>query len=423
MKKKILITSLLALFISACNSNLNLASLDENSLISTQSIQSNTNNLDYLEKLIDFSTGTKNTYNNYNVKFYIDGPEAFPAMKNAILSAKKSIYMETFIFKNDYTGREFSDALIQKAKEGVEVKFLYDHLGNTDIRLMNNMVRNGVHVEGYNKGVITSKGANITHRKILIIDGKVAFTGGMNIGNEYSTGKWHDTHVSYEGEAVKETLKEFLYDWKKAGGTITPRMYEALNIKFEKTENKTYPMRVTVTSPHEKGKEEDIKRMLFAVIDGAKDNIKISMPYFSDDELIERLIMAKKRGVKVLALIPAKSDSGKLIDQVSDITSNQLTKEGVEVYRGGVKNNTFNHSKVMTVDNVWTTIGSCNADRRAFHVNQELNVSISDPEFTQEFNRRYFDYHLTNSEKWEYKNFSWSKKLLHSLIEKLDYFI
>jgi len=420
MNKKLLISILAVLSISACNSNLNLASLQENNLISTQSLQSD-NNLDYLERLIDFSTGTKRTYNNYNLKFYIDGPEAFPAMKNFILSAKKSIYLETFIFKNDYTGREFADALVKKAKEGVEVKFLYDHLGNTDIRLMNYMVKNGVHVEGYNKSIITSKGTNITHRKILIIDGKIGLTGGMNIGNEYSTGKWHDTHMSFEGEAVTEMLKEFIYDWKKAGGNITPRMYEALNIKFPKFEGKTYPMRVTVTSPHEKGKEEDIKRMFMAVIDGAKDNIKVSIPYFSDDEFVERLILAKKRGVKVIVLIPMKSDH-KIVDQISEITSNQLVKGGIEVYRGGVKNNTFNHSKVMTVDNIWTTIGSCNADRRAFHVNQELNVAVSDAEFTQEFNRRYFDYHLSNSEKWEYKNVSWGKKVLQALIEKLDYF-
>lgn len=421
MNKKILISILAALSISACDNNLNLTSLEENNLISAQSSQIDTSNLESLDRLIDFSTGTKRTYNNYNLKFYIDGPEAFPAIKNFILNAKKSIYMETFIFKNDYTGREFADALIQKAKEGVEVKFLHDHLGNTDIKLMNYMLKNGVHVEAYNKSIITSKGANITHRKVLVIDGKVALTGGMNIGNEYSTGQWHDTHMSFEGEAVTDMLKEFIYDWKSTGAKITPKMYEALNTKFVKTENKTYPMRVTVTSPHEKGKEEDIKRMFMAVIDGAKDNIKVSIPYFSDDEFIERLILAKKRGVNVLVLIPMKSDS-KLVDQLSEISSNQLVKGGVEVYRGGVKNNTFNHSKVISADNVWTTIGSCNADRRAFHVNQELNVAVSDAEFTQEFNRRYFDYHLSNAQKWEYKNVSWSKKIVQALIEKLDFF-
>ena len=143
------------------------------------------------------------------------------------------------------------------------------------------------------------------------------------------------------------------------------------------------------------------------------------MPYFSDDEFIEHLIFASKRGVKVQAYMPKKNNQ-KLFDTVSAITSNQLVQGNVEVYRTGAKDNAFSHSKVLTVDSIWSTIGSCNADHRAFHVNQELNVGISSPNFAREVNSVFFDFHLGNSEKWEYKKVPWYKKPLYSFIEGMD---
>jgi len=373
--------------------------------------------LQSLNRAIDFSTGTKNTYNNYNVKFYIDGPQAFPEVEKEIANAKESIYIEVFKFSAGFAGQRIAEALVKKAKEGVDVRVVYNFLENNNIKHLQYMGRNGVKVETFNKEVFTSTGVNITHRKLYIFDGVKAFTGGMNIGDHYADGNIHDTLMSYEGEAVKETIKEFFYDWKRSGGEIDEQMKKTLEKPFTGSGN--MPLRITVTSPQEKDREADIKRMMITAINHAKKNIKIAMPYFSDDELIERLISAKKRGVDVTVIIP-KENNVSLFNQLSKLTVNQFVQGGVQPYWGGSLNKKFNHSKVMTVDDVWTTIGSCNADYRAFHVNQELNMAISDPQFTNEFNQRYFAYHLQNAEKAAYEDFPWYKKPLYSFLEGID---
>ncbi len=410
-----------SILLAGCGNPIN--SLNNVSGVSAQSFVTpvNIDNIG-INNSIDFATGTKNTFNNINVKFFMDGKNAYPALENLIMGAKESLYIEVFQFNNDFTGRKFADALVNKHKEGVEVKVLYDFVGNTDVKLMNYMAKNGVHIETYNKQVFTSKGTNITHRKVFIADGLRAMTGGMNIGEKYAH-EWHDTMMSYEGEAVKDTLKEFFADWKRAGNKLSKLMQKAMDNPIQiKTDEKKYPLRVTVTSPKEVDKKEDIKRMMVAAIDSAKDNVKIAMPYFSDDEFIEHLILAKKRGIKVTALMP-KDNNQKLFDLVSTNTTNQLVVGDVEVFRTGAKDHTFSHSKVLTVDNTWTTIGSCNADRRAFHINQELNVAISDPEFAQEVNRIFFDSLIQNAEKGTYKDIPWYKKPLFSFVEGFDDFL
>ncbi len=418
--KSFLLASVLATtLLTGCGRDIEGLTPDMNSvgILSTEPSNREMDALNSVNRAIDFATGSKNTQNNSNVKFYIDGPEAYPALESLLEGAKESFLLEVFIFTNDYTGRKFADALVRKAKQGVEVKVLYDFFGNSNVKLMNYMAQNGVHVETYNKQVLTSKGINITHRKVFIADGERAMTGGMNIGDEYATGQWHDTMMSYEGEAVKETLKEYIYDWKSASGKPSPKMTSYLTKEFPKTENKQYPLRVTVTSPKEVNKKEDIQRTMFAAIDAAKDNVKISMPYLSDDNLVKHLSIAAKRGVKVTALIPEENDQ-KAFVVLNQISVNDLIKAGATVYRGS-----YNHSKVISVDNVWTTIGSCNGDYRALHINQELNVSISDPEFTADFNRRFFEHHISNSKQGLVKKIAWYKKPLYSFLEALDKYL
>lgn len=375
--------------------------------------------LENMNKSIDLATSTKNTYNNTNLKFYMDGKNAFPALYELIKSAKKSVYIEVFLFHNDYTGKKFAELLSQKAKQGVEVRLLYDFLGNSNVKLMSDMAKNGVIIETFNKDVFGKVGVNITHRKIFIADGERAITGGMNIGENYEY-DWHDTMAGYEGEGVKDTLKEFIADWKLAGGKVTSLMqtmpYATVAVKEGA---KTYPVRVAVTSPKEAGKKIALKRMMISAIDSAKKNIKIAMPYFSDDDFINHIIAAKQRGIDVKALMPFKSDQ-KLFDIMGTVTTNQLVQAGVEVYRTGAKSGKFSHSKIMTVDDTWATVGSCNADSRAFNDNQELNIAVSDASFTQEINRVFFDYHINDSAKGEFKKVPWYKKGVYSFLEEMD---
>lgn len=392
----------------------------ESSMLSTFSIDTKSQErLDEINRAIDFATETTNTLKNTNFKFMMNGSVAFPELERLILNAKESIYIELYLFHNDYTGKKFADALIRKAKEGLEVKLIYDFVGNSDIRLMNYMSKNGVHVQPYNQQAFKNSNVNITHRKIYIFDGETAVVGGMNMGEKYEH-EWNDTMVSYQGEAVQDTMKEYLYDWLKTGNQATDKMLEVLAKTHTFTEDqKVSPVRIAVTSPNEVGKKDDIKKMMIAAIDNAKENIKVAMPYFSDDEFIKHLIYASKRGVKVQAFMPEKSDQ-KLFDVLSTVTSNQLVEGGAEVYRTGHLDKVFSHSKLMTVDNVWATVGSCNADYRAFHVNQEINSAFSDPEFTQEINRVFFDFQISNSSKWSYKKVAWYKKPVYSFVEGLD---
>jgi cardiolipin synthase len=376
-------------------------------------------NLTAINQAIDFATETRNTLTNKNLKFMMNGSVAFPELERLILNAKDSIFIEVYLFHNDYTGKKFADALIRKAKEGVEVKLIYDFVGNSDIRLMNYMSKNGVHVQPYNQQAFKNSNVNITHRKIYIIDGETAVIGGMNMGQKYEH-EWNDTMTSFQGEAVQETMKEYVYDWLKTGNQASDKMLEVLTKThtFDEGEKKV-PVRIAVTSPNEVGKKDDIKKMMIAAIDSSKEVIKVAMPYFSDDEFIKHLLYAAKRGVKVQAFMPEKSDQ-KLFDTVSTITSNQLVEGGCEVYRTGHNDKVFSHSKVMVVDNIWSTVGSCNADYRAFHVNQELNAAVSDPEFAQQINKTYFDFQMTNSSKWVFKKVPWYKKPIYSFVEGLD---
>lgn len=409
----------LTIFLSGCSSNLpaNITPSKTRAVTSLNIATPDTQNLDIINREIDYATGTKNSLNNYNVKFYVDGPQAYPVLEDMIKNARESIYIEVFKFYNDDTGKRIVNELIAKAKQGLDVKVLYNYLGNNDVAHLNYLAKNGVTVETYNKQVLTSDGINITHRKLYIADGTTIMTGGMNIADKYSLGSIHDTLMSYQGEAVKETLKQFFYDWKKAGGTFTTSMQNTFDKPLIPFDGKTFPLRMNITSPSEN--KTDIKKMMLAAIGSAKDNIKIAMPYFSDDDLVNKLIDAKKRGIKVTVLLPKINDE-KVFDKLNIMTANQLIKWNVEVFWTGAKTNRFNHSKVLTVDNIWVTMGSCNADQRAFYTNQELNIAVSDLEFTVEVNKRFFDFHISNSEVGKYVNIPWFKKPLYSFLEGAD---
>lgn len=379
-----------------------------------------------LNRSIDFATNTKSTNNNKNLKLLIDGPEAYPALENMILSAKKSVYVEVFEFKNDPTGKKMADAMVKKAQEGVEVKFIYDFIGNKDVTLMQYMSKNGVDVKTYGKRDLGIS-ASITHRKIYIVDGMQAMTGGMNIDTNFaSDGLFHDILISYEGQAVKETINEFFNDWELAGGKITPSMQQVYDDQvIIREDEKTYNLRLTVTNPVKSKrveKKEDIYKMFLTALDSAKYNVKMALPYFTDDTFVKHIIYAKNRGVNVSVLIPYKTNI-ELVTMANKMTINQLVTAGVDVYLGGQKDSSFNHSKLMTIDNVWSTIGSCNADNRAFYKNQELNISISDVDFTKEVNTRFFDRFIGEATKAEYENISWYKKPAYALVEKLDFFL
>lgn len=356
-----------------------------------------------INRAIDKATGTQNTYNN-RVELLVDGQEAFDKMKEIIRTAKNAIYVEMFLFHSDRTGWEFAQELVAKKKQGLDVKVLLDAMGqiNESGEVVRFLQQNGVDVKLYNKKLFDWDNVNITHRKLVLVDGYRGITGGMNIGDEYQF-EWHDLMALVEGEAVQELQNEFFYNWKKSGGQVPanpPRIPAGIRFGHSAT-------RVTVTSPHEPGKEKDSKNAFISAIHSALHHIYLVQPYFSDPDIIEALIAAARRGVEVRVLLPGISDNP-IHAVLNKHNAERLIKAGGKVYKvdPGPDQKVFTHGKLMTIDGVWTTIGSTNFDTRALENNQELNISITDAGFARIVENRLFEHNRHALAPFDSRNFS-----------------
>ncbi|MGV3525651.1 MAG: phospholipase D-like domain-containing protein [Candidatus Sericytochromatia bacterium] len=342
-----------------------------------------------INRAIDAATGTQNTYNN-RVELLVDGKEAFAKMRENIATARQSIFVEMFLFHGDETGWDMARQLVEKKKQGVDVKVLLDALGQVTEKgeVVKYMADNGIDVRLYNKQLFDWENVNITHRKLVLVDGYKGITGGMNIGDEYAH-TWHDLMASVEGESVQELQNEFFVNWTKSGGQ-RPAKLPGLpaGIRFGNSAT-----RVTVTSPQELGKEKDTKNAFISAIHSALKHIYLVNPYFSDEDVVSALLQAAKRGVEVRVLLPAVSDNpvhGALNNQNAE----RLMQAGAKVFKvdAGKQQDVFTHGKLITIDGVWTSIGSTNLDTRALENNQELNISVTDAQFTKVVEDRLFRY-------------------------------
>lgn len=340
-----------------------------------------------INRAIDQATGTQNSFNN-RVSLHVDGKEAFEAMSNIIRSAQHSLYMEMFLFHGDQTGWDIAQQLVERKRAGVDVKVLLDALGQVTEsgQVVQYMRENGVDVRLYNRQLFDWENVNITHRKLVLADGYKGMTGGMNVGDEYAF-KWHDLMASVEGEAVQEMQTEFFANWTKSGGQMPPnppRIPQGMRFGDSAT-------RVTVTSPAEPGKEKDSKNAFISAIHSALHNVYLVQPYFSDEDIVQALIHAANRGVKVKILLPEVSDNP-VHTVLNKRNAERLIAVGAEVLKvdAGKTQDVFTHGKLMTIDGVWTTIGSTNFDTRALENNQELNISVTDVNFARTVEERLF---------------------------------
>lgn len=334
----------------------------------------------------------KVTYNNSQPKFYIDGHEIFPAIIDLIRSAKSSLYIETFIFHFDETGKKIAHEIIAKKNEGVEVKVVIDSIGlkfrTGDYEIVNYLMANEVDVLVYNKYLISTDGINITHRKMIIADGERAIVGGANFGEEYEN-TWHDTMTELEGEIVQEIQDEFFYGWYLSGGIIPEH-------KIKLPQGKKYghiPMKVTFTDGTSDNKQNDFEKYLISCIYMAENKIKIANPYFSDINVVNALIDAKKRGVDIDIVIPKENDT-MFFATLNFGTSKKLVENGVNVYFYLER---FSHTKAYIIDDI-VIVGSSNLDPRSLKENQELSVIIYNHEFTTELEERLFKTDIEKSE-------------------------
>lgn len=355
-------------------------------------------------------------------KALINGDEIFPAMLAAIREAKRTITFETYIYWSGNIGKEFADALSERARSGVKVHVLLDWVGSGKIEAgyLQKMQAAGVEVHRYNPVHWYNLGRlnNRTHRKLLVIDGSVGFTGGVGIadlwsGNAQDPDHWRDSHFRIEGPAVAQMQAAFLDNWIEVTGNVLhgPDYFPAIN------PTGTHWAQVFTSSPG--GGAESVQLMYLLSLAAARKSIQLSMAYFVPDNLAaQAFIDARKRGVKIQIILPGPHMDVDVVRRASRADWGKLLRAGVEIYE---YQPTMYHCKVMVVDNLWTSVGSTNFDSRSFSANDEANLNIYDAEFarTQE---KVFDQDLKQSrritvEEWESR--PWLEKLWENALSLL----
>jgi cardiolipin synthase len=330
------------------------------------------------------------------VTLLLDGAATYAAMFEAIRSAKDHINLETFIIEDDEIGKKFTDLLLKKQAEGIQVNIIYDSMGSftTPESFFKRLRDGGIHVVEFNpvsplKGHLKWLMVNPDHRKILIIDGQVAISGGVNISNVYSgklsgRGKvkvkgeplpWRDTDVQIEGPAVAEFQKLFLDTWSKQEG---PKLSEPNYYPKMKEDGNTL-VRVVGSTP---GSDNRITFILYvAAITFAEHSIHLTNAYFvPDKQILKAFTDAARRGVDVKIILPATTDS-QLVLNAARHNYSELLKAGVKIYE---RRNVVMHAKTAVIDGVWSTVGSTNLDSLSLLSDDEVNAVILSREFAVE---------------------------------------
>lgn len=322
-----------------------------------------------------------------SAELLVDGPTTYSTMFTAIENAKNNINMETYIIEDDEIGRKFSELLINKQRSGVQVNLIYDSVGSssTPVAFFTQLKESGVNVLEYNpiNPLSARKGWQVNqrdHRKLLIVDGQVAFVGGINISSVYSSGSfskkdnvekdkqpWRDTHLYMTGPVVSEFQKLFIATWVQQKGDVLASKDYFPDIKNQGNE----VIRAIGSSPDEP--YSLIYVTLLSAINSAETQVFLTNAYFVPDEKLRAALKdAVQRGVDVRLLLPEKTDSI-LVFYASRSYYDELLSAGVKIYE---RQDALLHAKTATIDGVWSTIGSTNLDWRSFVNNQEINAVI-----------------------------------------------
>lgn len=314
-----------------------------------------------------------------------NGAEIFPAMLGAIKGAKVSINFETYIYWSGNIGQRFAEALAERARAGVKVNVLLDWVGSQkmDDAYLTLMQDAGVRVAKYHplRWYNVARMNNRTHRKLLIIDGLIGFTGGVGIADEWDgyaqdEKHWRDSHYRLQGPAVAHMQAAFVDNWIKATGEVLQGPSYFPSIAAAGTQR----AQMFRSSPTEGS--ESVRLMYLLSIAAARRTVRIATAYFVPDDLsLETLVSALKRGVKVQILLPGEKNDAWITRSASRARWGELLAAGAEIYEFQP---TFFHCKVMVVDEVWVSVGSTNFDNRSFRLNDEANLNIYDDAFAGE---------------------------------------
>jgi len=391
-------------------------------------LQQKSGDIDILEKQIALEqaiVGSPLTLGN-KVTLLQDGPATYAAMFAAIRGARDHINLETYIFDDDATGRKFADLLLEQQRRGVQVNIIYDSVGgfNTPRAFFDRLTEGGIAVLEFNPvNPLKVKAGwvlnNRDHRKLLVVDGKTAFVGGINISSVYSSGSarrhrkvvpgkvvWRDTHVQIEGPVVGELQKLFLETWsKQKGKPLAVRDY--LPDLSAQGGDIVRAIGSTFDDPYSL-----IYLTLISAINNAEQHVNLTIAYFvPDPQLLKALIDAAGRGVDVKLLLPSRSDSA-VVFHAGRSHYADLLEGGVKIYE---RTGAVLHAKTAVIDGVWSTVGSSNLDWRSFRDNDEVNVVILGRNFAQKM-RAMFAEDLASSQFIDGE--TWSRRSLLSRVKE-----
>jgi len=360
------------------------------------------------------------------VVLFPHGGDFFPALFRAFHSATTSVSAEFYIIKNDDTGNAFAEALLAASSRGVQVSLLYDYIGciDTPSSYFKSLESGGVRCLPFNKPAFRKlHWLDIrNHRKVAVIDGKTAFLGSLNVGNEYagygeSPQRWRDVGIRLDGPSVTELQKLFCLTWRKEGGHP-----DGCGLHGEAQTEGAGDAEVMIVSGRPHRSRSMIRSAFRMAIAGASEKIRIVTPYFvPGPRIVRSLLRAAGRGVSVQIILPSISDVP-FMKLASRAYLTPLLKAGIEIYE---RNGTILHAKVMLIDDGWVTIGSANFDYRSFHRNYELNVIVDSHEFGSQVERMFAD-DLSKSSRLtipEYEKRSWFERFLERLCDPIRRFL
>ncbi|MDY6945148.1 MAG: cardiolipin synthase [Pseudomonadota bacterium] len=352
-----------------------------------------------------------------SVGVLIDGPNTYAAIEAELKAARHHIHLETFIYGADDVGRRFGELLAQKRKEGVEVRLLYDSIGSMDTptRFFDHLRRQGIEVREFRpmnpvKNPRIWEIQNRDHRKIVVVDGRIGFTGGINIDSTYSSSSasrpgpkrgiedgWRDTHLRIEGPAVRQLQELFLKSWAQAGDPVQAAEGDQYFPPWRAAGNTL----VTIVGNDSKSDDRSLYGTYLAAFTNATRRLWITHAYFApNDELLDAMAAAAKRGVDVRLIVPAFTDSS-LVLHATQATFAPLLQSGVRIYE---LKDALLHAKSVVIDGTVSIVGSANLDMRSFVHNDEVNAIVISRDFGERmeavFSRDERNSRAVTSERW-----------------------
>ncbi|MEK3765847.1 cardiolipin synthase [Solibacillus sp. FSL K6-4121] len=316
-----------------------------------------------------------------DVAILAEGKEKFRSVIEDIENAKQTIHIQYYIYKMDEVGKSIFNALVKKAKEGIEVKMIYDDLGSRTLRKkdLKKLMDAGGQVEAFFSSYLKLFNPRINfrnHRKLIIIDGRIGYIGGFNVGKEYAClddeiGYWRDTHLRIEGNSVYNMQAHFLFDWHQARNEELKDVEQRYFPSF--TVDADTPVQIVSSGPDTDF--ESIKNTYIRMILSAKKYVYIQTPYYVPDEaFLHAIQIAASSGVDVRIMTPEKTDHP-FVYGANSAYGGDLLESGGRVYR---YKKGFLHAKMLVIDDELATIGTANIDVRSFSLNFEINAILYD---------------------------------------------